>query len=98
MAAFLLAFGIMAMWADALTTLWGLRRGLAESNPLMPTTTLGVLIVAGLATVALVLVAVLTWGMDPLLSGVAAGCLGIVKAYCAVRNFINTRHSFRRTQ
>lgn len=96
MAAFLLAFGIMAMWADALTTLWGLRRGLAESNPLMPTTTLGVLIVAGLATGALALVAVLTWGLDPMLAGIAAGCLGAVKAYCAVRNLFTISH--RRTQ
>lgn len=53
MAVTLLIFGIAAVWADCATTLIGLRRGLHETNPLMPTTTPGVLIVAGLATVAL---------------------------------------------
>lgn len=96
MALALLIFGLAAVWADGLTTIAALRRGLAESNPLMPTTTLGVLIVAGLATGALALVAVLTWGLDPMLAGIAAGCLGAVKAYCAVRNLFTISH--RRTQ
>ena len=98
MALALLIFGLAAVWADGLTTIVALRRGLVEANPLMPSTTPGVLVVAGLTTAALAVAAALTWGMDPLLSGVAAGCLGVVKAYCAVRNFINIRKSYRRTQ